>query len=149
MKYTLVKRGDPRAPMKDKKVFAVAQSHEVVTLKKLARHITEHGCAYSQGDMMAVTSILAQAVAEQLKMGNQVDLGDLGKFYVTLDSLGADTPEEFNPGIHIRGLRPKWSPSQEFQNLRNDLSFEESIDRRTERQSLRLEREKRSAEETS
>lgn len=149
MKYTLVKRGDPRAPQKEKKVFAVAQSHEVVSLRKLARHITEHGCIYGEGDIFAITTILAQAVAEQLRMGNQVDLGDLGKFYVTLDSLGTDTPEDFNPATHIRGLRPKWSPSPEFQDLRKNLSFEESIDRRTERESLRIGRELRQAGETT
>ena len=85
MKYTLVMRGDPRAPKEERKVFAAAQSHSVVTLEKLAKHITRHGCVYGEGDIQAVTTILANAVIEQLKMGNQVELGKLGKFYVTLE----------------------------------------------------------------
>ncbi|MBQ0018971.1 MAG: hypothetical protein KBT39_00420 [Bacteroidales bacterium] len=143
MKYTLVMRGDPRAPKEERKVFAAAQSHSVVSLEQLAKHITQHGCVYGEGDIQAVTTILAGVIVEQLKMGNQVELGKLGKFYVTLDSKGADTPEDFDPNRHIQGLRPKWSPSKEFSNLRASVSFEQAVDRRTTRRCLKENRIKR------
>ena len=96
-----------------------------------------------EGDIQAVTTILANAVIEQLKMGNQVELGKLGKFYVTLDSKGADTPDDFDPNQHIKGLRPKWSPGKEFSNLRDGVSFEQAVDRRTTRRCLKEDRIKR------
>lgn len=137
MEYSLVLRGDPRQPEKGKKVFASAQSRQVINLETLAKHIKQHGCVYSVGDFQAVTSILAAAVAEQLREGNQVELGELGKFFVTLDCEGADNIEDFNPKQNIRALRPHWAPSKEFKNLRDGVEFVQNVDRKTEKANLR------------
>ena len=137
MKYSLVLRGDPRDPSKPKKVFASAQSHDVLDIEQLADYISSHGCVYGKGDIMAVTSILTKAITYQLCNGNQVDLGDLGKFYVTLDCEGADSIEEFDPQRNILGLRPHWKPSKKFLHLRDNTEFSENVDRRTEKRLLR------------
>lgn len=144
MEYSLVLRGDPRQPEKGKKVFASAQCHEVISLETLVKHIRQHGCVYSVGDFQAITSMLAEAVIEQLREGNQVELGELGKFFVTLDCVGADTAEEFNPAQHIRSLRPHWSPGKEFKNLREGVEFVQNVDRKTEKALLREEAKARS-----
>lgn len=149
MKYSLVLRGDPRAPEKGKKAFASAQCHQVVSLEELAHRIKLHGCVYSEGDLQAVTTILADAVIEQLRNGNQVELGKLGKFYVTLDCTGADTLEDFDPKQHIHGLRPHWMPSKSFDHMRDNLTFEETTDRRTERRCLQDSRRRRQNGEPS
>ena len=143
MKYSLVLRGDPRQPEKGKKVFASAQSREVIDLETLAKHIKRHGCVYSVGDFQAITTILADAVAEQLRDGNQVELGKLGKFFVTLDCEGAESFEDFDPKHNIRSLRPHWAPSKEFKRLREGVHFEQNVDRKTEKANLRESAEKR------
>ncbi len=143
MEYSLVRRGDPRQPEKGKKVFASAQCHEVIDLETLAKHIKQHGCVYGVGDFQAITSILADAVAEQLRNGNQVELGSLGKFFVTLDCEGAESVEDFDPKHNIRALRPHWAPSKEFKHLRDGVEFVQNVDRKTEKEALRMTAEKR------
>lgn len=136
IKYSLVLRGEPRYPERGKKVFASAQCIKVIKLEELARHITSHGCVYGVGDFMAVVSKLAEAVAEKLKEGYQVDLAELGKFFVTLGCEGVEDANLFDPDIHIKELRPHWKPSKSFKNLRRGVNFEENINRRAEHQSL-------------
>ena len=143
MEYSLVLRGDPRQPEKGKKVFASAQSRQVINLETLAKHICRHGCVYGVGDFQAITSILADAVAEQLRNGNQVELGRLGKFFVTLDCEGAESVEDFDPKHNIRALRPHWAPTKEFKHLRDGVDFVLNVDRKTERESLRESAKKR------
>lgn len=149
MNYSLVLRGDPRDPSKPKKVFASPQSHQVLDIEQLADYISMHGCVYHKGDIMAVTSILTEAITYQLRCGNQVDLGDLGKFYVTLDCEGADSVEDFDPQHNIRGFRPHWKPSQKFLHLRDKVTFKENVDRRTEKRLLREEAQRRNEAEST
>lgn len=144
MEYSLVLRGDPRQPEKGKKVFASAQCHEVMDLQKLVKHIRQHGCVYSEGDFLAVTTILAEAVAEQLRKGNQVELGGLGKFFVTLDCEGAESVEDFSPHRNIKALRPHWMPGKGFKNLRDGVEFVQNVNRKTEKTLLREEAQHRS-----
>lgn len=137
MKYSKVLRGDPRDPQKGKKIYACAQSHEVVSLKQLCKHISMHHSVFDEATIQGVLLTVSHAIQEQLREGNQVDLGSLGKFYVTLDSEGVDPTEEFDPVKHIRALRPQWKPSKDFLDLRQGLSFEETTDRRTEKRLIR------------
>ena len=76
-------------------------------------------------------------MAEKLKEGYQVAPAELGKFYITLDCEGAEDATQFNPDIHIKGLRPHWQQSKAFKNLRKGASFEENINRRAEHHSWR------------
>lgn len=143
MKYSLIQRGDPRDKSKPRKIFALAQSNEVLDVDKLAEHITRHGCAYRKADILAMTSILTDAITEQLRQGNQVDLGDLGKFYITLDCEGAPSIDEFDANRNIRAFRPHWLPSKRFLHLREGANFTENVDRRTEKRLLREDQQRR------
>ena len=140
MEYSLVLRGNPRYPEKGKKVFASAQTHQVVKLDALAEHIKQHGTIYNESVIKGVVLELVDAIKEQLREGNQVELDKLGRFFVTLDCEGADTVEDFDPNTHITGLRPHWKPSKEFMNLRQNVEFSQTLDRRTQRKMLRESR---------
>lgn len=140
MKYSLVKRGNPRYPERGQKVYASAQYHKVLSLDELITHITQHGSSIRRGEIKAVVSHLAEAMAEKMAEGYKVDLGELGKFYPTLDCEGADSYEDFSPDRHIRAIRVHWQPSEEFSHLRDEANFTEVINRRTERQLITAER---------
>ena len=141
MKYSLVRRGDPRNAKSKKKVYASAQSRKVLSLEQVAESITSHGCVYNTGDFKAVVNMLAEAVREKLRDGYQVELDELGKFYVTLDCEGAESAEAFNPTENIRDLRIHWRPSTLFAHMREGITFEENVDRRTQRRLLREHKE--------
>lgn len=104
------------------------------------KNIRLHGCAYSVGDFIAITKMLAEATTRMLKEGYRVELDELGTFYITLGCEGAESMEDFQPDKHIKELRVNWTPGEAFDNLREGVTFEETLDRRTERKLLRAER---------
>ena len=58
-----------------------------------------------------------------LLSGTKVQLGDLGNFYVTFSSEGTLTPTDFNPEIHIKKVNVNWERGLDFQNLKEDATF--------------------------
>ena len=143
IKYSLVMRGEPRHPERPKRAFASAQCIKTLSLEELVRHIKNHGCAYSTGDFIAITKMLAEATAEMLKEGYQVELDDLGKFYITLGCKGAESMEAFLPEQHIKEVRVHWTPGEAFDNMRPKVEFKENLNRRTERKVLPCRTERR------
>ncbi len=49
---------------------------------------------------------------EQLLEGKKVQFGDLGTFYLSVRSNGADDEEKFNLGTDIKGLYLRFQPSR-------------------------------------
>lgn len=133
-------RGKPGNPEAPKQVFASAQSVKKMSLEEVAKYIKQHGCAYSVGDFLAIANMLAQATADLLKDGYRVELDELGEFYVTLGCEGAESMDDFRPDEHIKEVRVHWTPSDAFKDLRQGATFEETLDRRTERKLLKAER---------
>ena len=140
IKYSLVMRGKPGNPEAPKQVFASAQSAKKMSLEEVDKNIKQHGCAYSVGDFLAIANMLAQATADLLKDGYRVELDELGEFYVTLGCEGAESMDDFRPDEHIKEVRVHWTPSDAFKDLRQGATFEETLDRRTERKLLKAER---------
>ena len=133
-------RGKPGNPEAPKQVFASAQSVKKMSLEEVAKYIKQHGCAYSVGDFLAIANMLAQATADLLKDGYRVELDELGEFYVTLGCEGAESMDDFRQDEHIKEVRVHWTPSDAFKDLRQGATFEETLDRRTERKLLKAER---------
>ncbi len=140
MKYSLVKRHDPRNPNKDEKWRAAAQSEEVLSLEDLANRMHEHDSKYNYGDLQAVLTTVAMYTAELVQKGYQVDLGYFGKFYATLRSDGTENRKDFRADQHIKEIKANWRPGKPFLNLIEGATFEEVIDRRSEAKLKRAER---------
>ena len=102
--------------------FAIAQYADVMTIEKFARHIATHGCVYSRADISAILYMAVDCMREQLLEGKKIRLGDLGDFYVSLTSKGADDPNTFT-AQNITGIRVLWDPGMEFKNLLTDAEF--------------------------
>lgn len=140
IKYSLVKRRDPRHPEHPQKYYASAQSMKTLSLEELAKYIRFHGCAYKEGDFIAITKMLAETTTKMLKEGYRVQLDELGTFYLTLGCEGAESRDAFTPDKHIKEVRVNWAPGEAFNNIRQGITFEENLDRRTELKLLRAER---------
>lgn len=105
------------------KAYAVAQYTDVLTIEKLAKHITSHGCVYSRADVNAILNLTMDCVREQLLDGKKIRLGDLGDFSISLESKGAESPEKFNSAVHITGVNVVWDCGTGFKNLLAEAEF--------------------------
>lgn len=136
IKYSLVQRKNPLEKEAPLKVHATAQANAVLQMSDIAQHIARHGCVYGRADIEAVISKVADCVREQLLAGNQVVLGDLGKFELSLKCEGADAADKFNPDANIKDVQVRWRPSKMLKNLREDAHFQESMTREDEKNAL-------------
>ena len=105
-----------------KKAFAVAQYAEVMTIEKFAKHISTHGCVYSRADISAVLYMAVDCMREQLLEGKKIQLGDLGDFYVSLSSRGAEEANAFT-AQNITDVKVLWEPGADFKTLSADAEF--------------------------
>ena len=121
--YSLSMRPNPMNKEAAKKAYAVAQAKETLDLDDFAEHITSHGCVYGKGDILAILTIAIACIKEQFLAGNVVKLGDLGKFYISLTSKGADSFEDFNALTNIKKVVMKWQPTALLKNLKNVATF--------------------------
>jgi predicted histone-like DNA-binding protein len=112
----------PGEPESENKTFPVAQYAQNLDMKAMAQHMASHGSKYNKGDIMAVATQLVDCIREQLLLGNRVNLGDLGTFYVSLKSEGADNAETFSTSL-IKDVNVRWRPSSQFKSLINEATF--------------------------
>ena len=117
-RYSIV--GDKTSPLR---TYAKAQPLKVMELDELAQHIANHGSKYNRADINAVVIQAVDCLREELLEGMKVKLGDLGAFYLSINSEGAKTLSDFNPAIHIKGLKVIWEPSPSFTDLLAEAQF--------------------------
>ncbi len=121
--YSITMKKNPHDPDAPKKAYANAQYSEVMTLEKFADHITTHGCVYSRADIVAILLLAVDCMREQLLAGQRIELGDLGSFYLTLNSAGAATAKDYDPYIHVKRINVNWSCGERFRNLLEEAQF--------------------------
>lgn len=122
--YSLSERcsivGDKTSPMR---AYPKAQPLKVMELDELAQHIASHGSKYNRADINAVLIQAVDCLQEQLLAGMKVKLGDLGAFYTSISSEGAESLAAFNPAVHIKALKVIWEPSASFSDLLPKAEF--------------------------
>ena len=96
--YSIVMRNNPMDADAAKKAYASAQYAEVMDINRFAEHIASHGCV-------------------------KIQLGDLGDFSISINSIGAESSAAYNPAIHARKLNVNWSAGTRFRNLLEDAVF--------------------------
>ena len=106
------KPGTKKADIKETKAYGTSQIHEALSFDDFCQHIADHNSPFSAG---AICGILKDAVAclrEQLLAGNSVQFGDMGRFHVELNTVGA-------------AALINWLLSEEGQNLAANYGFEQ------------------------
>lgn len=121
------------------KAYARAQMRESLTFKKFVEHVANHGSGYSKGAVQGIISDLCACIVEQLLNGNKVHLGDLGNFWITLSSNGADTMAEFTAD-NIREVNIIFTPGEEFGNLIGKAEFNLVASRAAQAATLKAEK---------
>ena len=105
------------------KFYASAQCDKVMDMEEFAKHIATHGCVYKRADIRAVLTMAVDCLREMLLNGYKVELGDLGNFYVSLNSQGTATAKDFDPDDHIKAVNVNWERGIEFLNLKESAEF--------------------------
>ena len=85
---------------------------KTMTYQELCRHMSEHNSVYGEDVCLGVANKLQNCMLEQLLEGKKVQFGELGVFYLSVKSNGADKEEDFNLGVNIQGLYLCFAPSR-------------------------------------
>ena len=116
------KPGTKKAQITETKAYGTAQIHESLTFDDFCKHLADHR-AFSKGTVKGILTDAVMCLKEQLLAGNAVNLGDLGRFHVELNTKGAVTTEEFTTD-NILAVNVRWTPGKSFKNLRQEATFQ-------------------------
>lgn len=128
---SIVKKQNPQKPEEPKKAYGTAQYSEKLCLADFAEHISSHNSVYDKADITAVLTKAVGCMRENLLAGKKIELGDLGEFFVTVNSVGVDNAEDYNPAIHVKAVNVNWTPGEKFQNLVDEATFSLVPDRKS------------------
>ena len=115
--------GTKKANITETKAYGTAQVHEKLTFDDFCKHVSDHNSPFSKGTIKGILTDAVSCLREQLLAGNAVDLGDLGKYHVELQTEGAVTTEDFSVA-NIKKVNVCWTPGKQFKNLREAASFQ-------------------------
>jgi len=124
IKYSIIQRPKPGDPTAPKKFYALIKTDGEVSLRELANQIASISTV-STIDTMAVLESLVQVIPNHLLNGRIVRLGDLGSFYVTLSSGGADTEDDFTTSL-IKKANVSFRPGKLIKNKIKTATFEKA-----------------------
>ena len=76
----------------------------------LCEHIEGHGSIYTSDVVAGVIAALRRCIPELIAQGVAVQLEGLGTFYPSLESAGADKPENYSVSEHVKGVHVRFLP---------------------------------------
>ena len=120
------------------KAYAKAQVKEVMTFRQFVAHIAEHG-GHKRGQVKGVLSDTCSCLVEQLLEGKKILLDDLGNFWISLTSMGAENCEAFT-SKNITGVKIIFTPGEDFENLLGRASFNLVASRSAQAATLKAEK---------
>ena len=133
--YMLPNQMDEKQPAK---AYAKAQVKEVMGFRQFVAHIAEHG-GHKRGQVKGVLSDMCSCLVEQLLEGKKILLDDLGSFWLSLSSEGAENCEAFTEK-NITGVRILFTPGDDFENLIGRASFNPVASRAAQQATLKAEK---------
>ena len=120
------------------KAYAKAQVKEVMTFRQFVAHIAEHG-GHKRGQVKGVLSDTCSCLVEQLLEGKKILLDDLGNFWISLTSMGAENCEAFT-SKNITGVKIIFTPGVDFENLLGRAEFNLVASRTAQAATLKAEK---------
>ena len=115
--------GTKKEDITETKAYGTAQMNKKVSLDEFCQHISEHNSPFSKGVVMGIITDAVSYLREMMLDGNRVSLGDLGTFGVELACEGAKKTEDFDTS-YIKAVNVRWTPGDQFKNLRSDATFQ-------------------------
>ena len=122
----------------EKKAYAFLQSRGTLSIDEIADHLVSHGCNYDRGDVIAIITKLVNCSKELMLDGYRIELGDLGKLYLTCQSEGAVSKEKFTRA-NIKSINVKFSASKLYDDLLQRVSLHNAPTRKASAAALEAE----------
>lgn len=123
--FKAAKRVNPRDPNQPAKYYAKIKGANKVKFEELVELISKISIL-NYGDIMGSLGAFLEIIELQLRQGREVELGDLGTFYLTLNSEGAETPGDLTVG-YIIGARIRFRPGKRLKKMTKSLDFRKEI----------------------
>ena len=120
--YAVTLLANPQKPEEPKKAYAFFQSRGTLTIDEIADHMVSHGCNYDRGDIIAILVKLVSCSKELMLDGYRIQLGDLGKLYLTCQSEGAESRELFTRA-NIKAVNVNFIASKLYADLIQNVSL--------------------------
>ena len=98
---------------------------KTMTYQELCKHMSEHNSVYGEDVCLGVANKLQNCMLEQLLEGKKVQFGELGVFYLSVKSTGANKEEDFNLGafLNVKDMvESKTKPSSTTPSTDGDAS---------------------------
>ena len=137
--YSVYKKMNPMDAAAEPKAYAAAQMRENMSFSDFVNHIAGHNGVFSRGTVRGVLSDACLCIVEQLLNGNKVQLGELGDFWISLSSTGADSLESFSAS-DIKAVNIVFTPGPDFENLRSKATFKLVSSRKAQAAVLKAEK---------
>jgi predicted histone-like DNA-binding protein len=122
VKFNVTPRKDPRDQTLPPKYFARVKSSGRTDTHAIARSINSMSTV-SSVDTAAVLEAFLHVVPEKLAEGNIVELGDFGRFRVSVSSDGEEHAEDVT-ARHITDVRVIFTPGRRFAQLLSTVQFQ-------------------------
>ena len=136
--YSLAKLNAKFGEKSDGKFYARAQVNSTTNLKEFSQLIASQ-TTVSRADVSAVLISSVENLIMELKRGNQVEFGELGKFRVQLMSEGTEKASDFTAN-KITGIRIQFVPGEDLDDLFSKLEFTPVASRLVQKAALKAEK---------
>ena len=120
--YSVYMLPNPVKPEKGKKAYAKPQMRELMTFSKFVEHVANHNGVFSRGTVRGVIIDMCECLVEMLLEGKKVEMGELGNFWISLSSDGAESIDKFT-ATNIKAVNIIFTPGSDFENLLNRAEF--------------------------
>ncbi|MDO4180708.1 MAG: DNA-binding protein [Bacteroidales bacterium] len=137
--YSVYLHANPMDETASPKAYAKAQVSEVMSFPKFVKHIADHNGVYTRGTVKGVISDMCECLVEMLLEGKKVQLGELGNFWISLNSTGADSLTKFT-AQNITAVNLVFTPGEDFENLRSKATFNPVSSRIVQAATLKAEK---------
>lgn len=120
------------------KAYAKAQVSEVMSFRSFVQHIASHG-GHKRGTVKGVISDMCECLVEMLLEGKKVQLEELGDFWLSLNSTGAENCQKFT-AANIKAVNILFTPGEDFENLIRRAEFNPVASRAAQTATLKAEK---------
>lgn len=132
-------RPNPLKPEAGKKAYATAQMRKLMSLSEFVEHIAAHNGVFTRGTVHGVITDMCECLVEMLLNGNKVQLGELGNFWISLKSDGAESMDKFT-AENIKAVNIIFTPGTDFENIISRAQFNVVSSRAVQTATLKAEK---------
>ncbi len=94
------------------KWYGKSVAMKTMSYRELVKHISEHNTVYGEDVCLGVANKLQKCILEQLMESKKVQFGELGTFYLSMSTEGAESKDKFAVGQNVKGLFLRFAPSR-------------------------------------